>query len=179
MHAIRAASVALAGLAVLGLGAPAAQAENDREKGRPFHFDLTPTTIAPGGKVTFDVEGCREPVEITSGIFDPVVIPKEQNTGTATVDWDAKPGAVYTVSFDCPGQRGGDKDLTVTGGGGRPDGQGHHRPDTGPRKGVHAGIGGSLGDLDLHELGLGAALVAGAIGSAYYWTRRRTGETGS
>jgi len=44
---------------------------------------------------------------------------------------------------------------------------------------VKAGTGGSLGGLDAHEIALGGALILGAIGTAYYKARRRTGEDNS
>jgi hypothetical protein len=39
--------------------------------------------------------------------------------------------------------------------------------------GVHAGVGGSIGGLDLKKTGLGAALVAGSLGAAWRLSRRR------
>jgi hypothetical protein len=46
-------------------------------------------------------------------------------------------------------------------------------------RGVHAGEGGSIAGFDLKELGIGAALIAGSVGAAYHFSRRRTGEDGA
>lgn len=48
-----------------------------------------------------------------------------------------------------------------------------------PSHGVQAGAGGSFGGFDLKEIGLGAALVVGSVGTAYRIARRHTGEDGS
>ncbi|WP_406432726.1 hypothetical protein OHB00_08080 [Streptomyces sp. NBC_00631] len=45
-----------------------------------------------------------------------------------------------------------------------------------PGHGVQAGEGGSLGGFDLQEIGLGAALVVGSVGTAYRRSRRHAGE---
>ncbi|MFK0158423.1 hypothetical protein ACIQVL_21130 [Streptomyces sp. NPDC090499] len=45
-----------------------------------------------------------------------------------------------------------------------------------PGRGVQAGEGGSIGGFDLGEIGLGAALVAGTVGTAYRRSRRHAGE---
>jgi hypothetical protein len=44
---------------------------------------------------------------------------------------------------------------------------------------VHAGEGGTVAGFDLKEIGLGAALIAGSVGAAYHFSRRRTGEDGT
>ncbi len=41
---------------------------------------------------------------------------------------------------------------------------------------MHAGEGGTFAGFDLKELGLGAALITGALGTAYHLSRRRTDE---
>ncbi|MGW5650415.1 hypothetical protein [Streptomyces humi] len=48
-----------------------------------------------------------------------------------------------------------------------------------PSRGVRAGEGGSLEGFDLKQIGLGAALVAGSVGTAYRRARARTGEDGA
>ncbi|MFD8815792.1 hypothetical protein ACFV23_30960 [Streptomyces sp. NPDC059627] len=48
-----------------------------------------------------------------------------------------------------------------------------------PGRGVQAGEGGSIGGFDLQEIGLGAALVVGTVGTAYRRSRRHTGEDGA
>ncbi|MEU9149562.1 hypothetical protein AB0D59_03205 [Streptomyces sp. NPDC048417] len=47
-----------------------------------------------------------------------------------------------------------------------------------PDRGVRAGAGGSVGGFDPKEIGLGAALVLGSVGTAYGIARRRSGEGG-
>ncbi|NSL43190.1 hypothetical protein, partial [Streptomyces sp. 8P21H-1] len=158
MRAIRVASAALLGMTALTLAMPVAVAEGDgdREGGgkggiTSFGFDVTPSTIAAGGRVTLTVEGCRKKTEVTSGVFDPVTIRKGESTGTATVDRDAEPGAVYEVTFRC-GNETGRTDLTIAGG--RPDDPAH--PPA--RRGVKAGLGGTADGFDPGEIALGAAL---------------------
>jgi hypothetical protein len=176
MRAIRVASAALLGMTALALVMPVAAAEGDDDGGTDhditsFGFDVTPSTIAAGGRVTLSVEGCRKTAEVTSGVFDTVTLHKGQSTGTATVDWEARPGAVYDVTFRC-GHESGHTDLTIAGG--RPDDPTH--PPA--HRGVKAGVGGAAGGFDPGEIGLGAALVAGSVGAAYRWSRRRAGEHG-
>ena len=48
-----------------------------------------------------------------------------------------------------------------------------------PDRGVHAGEGGSLAGFDAKELGMGALLIVGSVGAAYYFSRRRGGEDGA
>lgn len=174
MRAIRVASAALLTASALALTAPTASAAAVGEENvTAFGFSISPKTIAAGGQVTLNVDGCDDgDTKVTSGVFDDTTIPKGQKSATAQVFWDAKPGAMYEVTFTCNGSNpGSDKtDLTIATG--RPDGSSHH-------KGVKAGIGGSLGGLDLHEIALGSALILGTLGTAYYKTRRRTGEGSS
>jgi hypothetical protein len=170
MRAIRVASAALLGVTALSLTAPAAVARNDGDRNiTSFGFDVSPTTIAAGGRVTLSVDGCKADTKVSSGVFDTVTIPRWQSSATVTVDWDAKPGAVFKVTFQC-GNESGHTDLTIATG--RPSDPTHvpvHR-------GVKAGAGGTSDGFDLGEIGLGTALIAGSVGAAYYWSRRRTGE---
>ncbi|MEU9450042.1 hypothetical protein [Streptomyces sp. NPDC048277] len=48
-----------------------------------------------------------------------------------------------------------------------------------PNHGVQAGTGGSFGGFDLGEIGLGAALVVGSVGTAYRIVRRHAGGDGA
>ncbi|MDI3389204.1 hypothetical protein QIS99_23835 [Streptomyces sp. B-S-A8] len=183
VSAVSAASVAVLTAGALVLAAPAAHAtvagDNDNNI-TSFGFSVTPSTVAAGGQVTLKVDGCKAAAHATSGVFDPVTIRKHQ-TATATVDWDAKPGAMYTVTFECKGETG-TTDLTIAKGGGHHTGGNQTGGNqTGGRqhnvqRGVNAGIGGTFGKLDFSELALGAALITGALGSAYYWARRRPSE---
>ncbi|MDI3403895.1 hypothetical protein [Streptomyces cavernicola] len=196
MRAISLASAAVVTAGALALTAPAAHATVAGDKDNnitSFGFSVTPSTVAAGGKVTLKVDGCDADAHATSGVFDKVTIRKGR-TATAAVDWDAKPGAMYTVTFECKGETG-TTDLTISTGGGQHTGGQHtggqHTGgmntggmDTGGRqhntqRGVKAGIGGAFSDLDFSELALGAALIAGALGSAYYWARRRPNEDGA
>lgn len=176
MHAIRVASAALLGMTALALAMPAAVAKGDENGGNDhditsFGFDVTPSTIAAGGRVTLSVDGCEKTAEVTSGVFETVRLHKDRPTGTATVDWEAKPGAVYEVTFRC-GHEFGRTDLTIAGG--RPD----HPTHPPVHRGVKAGVGGTAGGFDPGEIGLGAVLVAGSVGAAYRWSRRRAAGHG-
>lgn len=178
MRAIRAASAALLtplACAALALAAPAALADDG---GGPndgtghditsFGFSVTPRTVAPGGTVTLKADGCEVPtVTVESGVFDTVTL-KEGHQGTATVDFDAKPGAQYEVTFDCKGERG-TTTLTI-------DAGGHHENGgTGAHKGVKAGFGTSTGSdgIGVTEAVTGAVLIVGALGAAVVLMRRR------
>ncbi|MEV5760824.1 hypothetical protein ACIQHU_02825 [Streptomyces tendae] len=173
MRAIPVASVALLGGAALSACVPAGAVGSNT-----YGFTVSPATVAPGGQVTLGVgrteAGCRGRVTVTSPVFDTVTIPRDESSATARVDRDARRGAVYRVSFACR-DKTGTVDLTIAGGGS------HHPSDEPWRdKGVHAGQGGSVAGFDLKQLGLGAALVAGAVGTAHHLSRRRrTGEDGA
>ncbi|MGW7269185.1 hypothetical protein ACWGH5_01605 [Streptomyces sp. NPDC054864] len=182
MRAIRVASAALLAAGTLTLTAAGATTafadENDTNNNiTSFGFRVEPSTIAAGGQVTLSVDGCEGNTTVTSGVFNDAQIPQGQQSATATVFEDAKPGAMYEVTFDCKGEKG-TTDLTIATG--RPTHQPTHHPTHHPtapvRHGVKAGVGGSLGGFDLHEIALGGALIVGTIGTAYYWTRRRTGD---
>ncbi|MGY3339799.1 plastocyanin [Streptomyces filamentosus] len=180
MRAIRTASAALLATAAVALSAPAASAAPaapaEDGTGRnitSFGFSVTPRTVAPGGTVTLTSDGCEVPsVTVTSGVFDTVTL-TEGRPGSATVDADARIGAEYEIAFDCKGERG-TTTLTVA--------PAHTTPPTPPapltpHKGVKAGFGGSAGSdaLGAAELTAGAALIAGALGTAVVLTRRRAG----
>ncbi|MCH0564538.1 MULTISPECIES: hypothetical protein [unclassified Streptomyces] len=175
MHAIRVATAALLGAGALALSAPVAVATGGSDI-TPFGFSVTPSTVAAGGRVELQVErdhgGCKGPVTVTSGVFDTVTIRRGHSSATATVDRDARPGAEYRVTFTCDGVSGS-TDLTIAGG------RTHPTPEPLVPRGVHAGEGGSIAGLDLKQIGLGAALIAGSLGTAYHFARRRTGEDGA
>ena len=176
MRAIRVASAALLGVTALTFTAPAAFAGDRDDHGiTPFAFSVQPSTIAAGGQVSLLLKregGCKGSATVTSGVFDTVTIPPGQSSATAMVDWDARPGAVYDVTFSCGGASGS-TGLTIAGG--RPV-----TPTPVPlQRGVRAGVGGSAGGFDLKEIGMGAALIAGSVGAAWYMTRRRTSSDDS
>ncbi|WP_030572312.1 hypothetical protein [Streptomyces aureocirculatus] len=177
MRAIRVASAALLTATTLALTAPPASAARTGEENiTSFGFRVTPAAIAAGGQVTLSVDGCEHNTKVTSGIFDDVTIPKGQASATAKVFWDAKPGAMYEVTFAC-GQESGTTDLTIVGGGS----SNNPTPQPTPRhtRGVKAGVGGSSDGSDAQQIAVGGALIAGVIGTAYFWARRRTGPNGS
>ncbi|MYS88998.1 MULTISPECIES: hypothetical protein [Streptomyces] len=177
---MRAICVASASAVLLGVGAltscvPAADAAVRTD----FDFGVQPSTVGADAQVTLWVErnaACEGEAEVSSPVFDAVAIPPEKSSAPARVDADARPGAVYDVEFFCDGSSG-TAHLTIAG-----DQPAHHpahhptRHHRHPSKGVHAGEGGTLGGLDLKEMGLGAALIAGALGTAYHLARRRTDE---
>ncbi|MER7349685.1 hypothetical protein ABT390_30255 [Streptomyces aurantiacus] len=173
MRAIRVASAALLTATALTLTAPPASAAVAGEENiTSFGFRVTPSTIAAGGQVTLSVDGCQNNTKVTSGVFDDVTIPKGRTTATAKVFWDAKPGAMYEVTFTC-GQESGTTDLTIVGGG---QSNPSHQPTPHHTRGVKAGVGGSSDGFDAQQIALGGALIAGVLGTAYYWTRRRAGQ---
>jgi hypothetical protein len=179
MRAIRVASAALLGACALTLSAPAAVASGGGNI-TPFGFSVLPSTIAAGGQVTLQLNrdgGCKGPATVTSAVFDTVTIPRGRSTATATVDWDARAGATYQVTFTCDGVSGS-TDLTIAGG--RPVGPTPVPVNpVNPNRPVHAGEGGSIAGFDLREIGLGAALIVGSVAAAYHFSRRRTGEGGA
>lgn len=167
MRGTRVAWAALPAVAALILTAPAAHAATAGDI-TSFGFGVSPSTVGAGGRVLLHVDGCHADAKVTSGVFDTVVIPKGHHEATATVDWDARPGAVYEVTFRCR-RESGRAALTIAEG--RPtDRPTHHRP---PHRGSRTGAGGEAG-TDLREIGLGAVLVAGALGVAYRFSRRRS-----
>ncbi|MFJ4774484.1 hypothetical protein ACIP88_36185 [Streptomyces uncialis] len=190
MRAIRLASATVLTLTALAATALVASAEDrgsEEERGSGhgrFEADATPSTIAAGGRLTLHANGCDGDTRVSSGVFDTVHIRKGDRSRSATVDWDARHGAVYTVTFTCERESSRTVELTIAGGGSGGDHErepGHDR-ESGheqARRGVRAGLGGTLAGFDPEKVALGAALVAGAIGTAYYRTRRRTGDDGS
>lgn len=177
MRAIRVASAALLGLTALAFSAPAAVARSDNNI-TPFGFSVLPSTVAAGGQVTLLLErdhgGCKGSATVTSAVFDTITIPSHKSQAVAVVDWDARPGAVYRVTFTCDGVSGSTS-LAIAGG--RPVGP---TPEPlHPGRGVQAGEGGSLAGFDLKEIGMGAALIVGSVGAAYHFSRRRGGEDGA
>ncbi|WP_435972912.1 hypothetical protein [Streptomyces sp. Qhu_M48] len=179
MRAIRAASTALLGAATLALAAPAAVAADGapapnpraaRAKA-PGDFVVSPSLVAPGGRVTLSAPGCASTATASAGIFDTAVI-APGSVATATVDLDARPGAVYTVVFNCTGGVQETVTLTISG---TPTATPTIRSTiTALPRGVQGGLGGSqdngVGPVDLAA---GGALVLAASGGVFYVVRRR------
>ncbi|MFE1247988.1 hypothetical protein [Streptomyces sp. NPDC058735] len=172
MRAIRVASAVLLGAGALTSCVPAAGAAIKTD----FGFSVEPSTVRPGGEVALRVvrnHACRGEAAVNSPVFDMVTIPRHESWATAVVDWDAEPGAVYDVHFQCD-ESSGTARLTIAGG--RPTHHPTHHPGHHPDKGVQAGEGGTLAGFDLKEIGLGTVLITGSLGAAYHFARRRTGE---
>ncbi len=173
MRAIWVASAALLGAGALTSCVPDADAAVEAD----FGFSVVPSTVAPGDRITLRVNrnACQGEAVVSSPVFDVVTIAPWQSWATAETDWDAEPGAVYDVEFLCEESRGTVR-LIVAGGrpAHHPRHPAHHGPH--PSKGVRAGEGGALDGFGVTETGLGAVLVAGSLGTAYRWARRRTDE---
>ncbi|WP_086830651.1 hypothetical protein [Streptomyces sp. NRRL B-24572] len=179
MRAIRAASTALLGAAAIALAAPAAlaadgaPATNPRAPGAkaPGDFVVSPSVVAPGGRLTLSAPGCASTATASAGIFDTVTIAPGA-TASATVDADAKRGAVYTVLFNCTGGVQDTVALTISG-----------TPTATPTisatiltppRGVMGGLGGSMAPTST-EIAAGGALTLAAVGgTAYVALRRRS-----
>ncbi|MFE2045610.1 hypothetical protein ACFXAZ_32780 [Streptomyces sp. NPDC059477] len=181
MRAIRVGSAALLAVSALALTTPVAQARGEEES--RLRVSVAPRTIAAGGRVSLRAEGCEREVRVSSGIFDDVTISRGRGSVEATIDREARKGAVYEVKFHC-GTFWETAELTVAEGrhdssydDGYSDYSGYS--DSGyPERGVHAGEGGSFAGFDIKEIGLGLALIAGSVGAAYHFSRRSAGESG-
>ncbi|MFE3741825.1 hypothetical protein [Streptomyces sp. NPDC059134] len=171
MRAIRAATTALLGVAALALTAPPAGAVVHGGN-TPFGFTVTPSTVAPGGRVTLGVTNCATSATASSAVFDTVTIPSGR-TAAATVDWDAKRGAVYQVSFSCNGTTGR-TNLTVAAAAATPTRAPTVSTTSVTPSGVRGGLGGSVGGVGTGELAAGAALVVAGLAGALRTARRRT-----
>lgn len=179
MGAIRIASATLLSAAAISLATPAAALATDGGGAHgstitSFGFSVTPSTIAPGGTVTLNVTGCPSTATASSGVFSTVTISPNSST-TAQVDFNARRGATYTVTFMCGGERG-TTDLTITGGTPqplRPTTRPTISTTTAPSRGVRGGLGGASDGFDLGEIAIGLALVAAAGGGLMLYLRRR------
>jgi hypothetical protein len=110
MRVIRVVSAALLGVTACMFTASVGQAAAD--DGTSFGFGVRPTTAKPGSRITLDAQDCPQAVRISSGLFDTVTIPKGRRSATATIDWDARAGAMYQLTFQC-GAETGLTDLAV------------------------------------------------------------------
>ncbi len=149
----------LLGAGALTLLAPSAAFAAPDGASSTFNPTITPSVIAPGGRVTLGAGGCTGETTVSSGIFDTATIPSGSTTATATVDSDARRGAVYAVTFTC-GSTGTSRNvnLTITGGA-----TSSPTPTTVPTAsstalvpgGVRGGLGGSSGTTDTVEVAAG------------------------
>lgn len=167
MRAIRAASAALLTVAPLVLTTPTASAATAVNTTQ-FDFRVTPSTVAPGGRVTLTAGGCPTTATAASGVFDSVTIP-QNGSATAMVDRDARPGSVFSVSFTC-GTASASLDLTIAGATPRPT---ISATAVSPA-GVRGGLGGTVGGLNTGQIAAGTALVVAAATATIYVVRRRS-----
>ncbi|MFC8224907.1 hypothetical protein [Streptomyces sp. NPDC057287] len=176
MRAIRVAPVALLGAAACFLTAPAASADVlTGGTSTSFTPTITPSTVAPGGQVTLGAMGCTTDATAFSGVFDTTTIPSGRSA-TATVDADARRGAVYEVTFRC-GSTTRSANLTITSGATASPTTAPTTSSTASPSGVLGGLGGSVDTMDPAEIAAGSALVAVASAGAFYVLRkRRTGR---
>ncbi|GGU57964.1 hypothetical protein GCM10010274_53580 [Streptomyces lavendofoliae] len=129
--------------------------------------------------------GCSGTAMASSGVFDTVTIPAGRSA-TATVDWDARRGAVYTVSFTCAGGAPGTADLRIPPATSSPTSTPTTSSTavptvtttrtvttTAPSQGVRGGVGGSIGGLNAGQLAAGTGLVVAAATAVIFMLRRR------
>ncbi|MFF7441580.1 hypothetical protein [Streptomyces sp. NPDC008122] len=180
MRAIRAASTALLGAAALALAAPAALAADGapatgsrvaRAKA-PGDFVVSPSVVAPGGRLTLSAPGCASTATASAGIFDTATIAPGASV-TATVDADAKRGAVYTVLFNCTGGVQDTVALSISG-------TSTATPTISatvlaPPRGVQGGLGGSMAPSTTELAAGGTLALAAASGIVFFVVRRRSG----
>ncbi|WP_327112018.1 hypothetical protein OG206_03435 [Streptomyces sp. NBC_01341] len=175
MRAIRVAPVALLGAAAFLSMAPAASAHSlTGGTSTSFTPTITPSTVAPGGSVTLGAVGCTSDATAFSGVFDTTTIPRGRSA-TATVDREARSGAVYEVTFRC-GTTTRSANLTISGSTSAPT-TSPTTSSTASPNGVLGGLGGSVDTMDPAEIAAGSALVASAAAGALHVLRkRRTGR---
>lgn len=123
---------------------------------------VSPTAVAPGGRVALNVAGCGTQVaRVTSTAFGEArLTPGNQAAasliGSATVYDNATSGA-HRVVFECGGPGGERVTLSL-------------QVTTGAARG---GTGGSIGSMSPGQIALGSALTAGALGAGVWVMRRR------
>lgn len=123
---------------------------------------VSPTTVAPGGRVALNIEGCGTKVaRVTSTAFSevrltPGNLEATNLIGNATVFNNANPGT-HRVLFECGGP-GGERvtvSLQVTPGAAR------------------GGTGGSIGSMGPARIAVGGTLAAAALIGGVWVLRRR------
>ncbi|WP_244291197.1 hypothetical protein [Streptomyces subrutilus] len=122
---------------------------------------VSPTAVAPGGRVALNLAGCGTKVgRATSSAFGEVrLTPGNLEAanlfGSATVYRNAGTGT-HRVTFECaPGGERVTVSLSVTPGAAR------------------GGTGGSIDSMSPGQIAVGGALVAGALGAGVWILRRR------
>ncbi|GLV81358.1 hypothetical protein Slala03_10470 [Streptomyces lavendulae subsp. lavendulae] len=128
---------------------------------------VSPGTVAPGGRVSLNVEGCGTKTgRATSRAFGNVTLTpgnlEATNLyGAATVYRDAPTGS-HPVTFECGGTGG--RRITVT-----------LQVAPGAARG---GLGGSVESMSTGQVALGGTLAASALCAGIWILRRRTARTG-
>lgn len=178
MRAMGVAPVALLGAAALALTAPAVTAYA-AVPGGPSNsgsrYTVTPSVIAPGGQVTLAAKGCSTTATASSGVFDTVTIPRD-GTARATVDWDAKPGAAYEVTFTCNTSPSFTAKVNLTAGAATSTPATSSTNTTGSTAsptGLQVGLGGSIDSPNTAMIVGGTALAVAAATSTVFVARRR------
>lgn len=173
MRPIGVAPVALLGATALALTAPAATAHAamSREAPSATRPIVAPSVVAPGGQVTLAARGCSKAATASSGVFDSITIPSG-GTAAATVDWDAKPGAAYEVTFICNTSPTSTAKIRLTISAGNPTPTGSTTIAPGGVQGGLGGIGG-IGRMSSAEVVGGTALAVAATTGTLFVVRRR------
>ncbi|MGD6756931.1 hypothetical protein [Streptomyces sp. BH105] len=135
-------------------------------------LELVPADPGPGASVTANTSACGEDRTATgdAGSLGAGEFPLQTATqqGSVTGQFKVPTGArsgTFPITVTCESGTEVRQTLTVSGRGGTELG------------GVKAGDGGSLGTLSVAQLALGGVLIAGALGAAGYYARRRAQET--
>ncbi|MFI8266016.1 hypothetical protein [Streptomyces sp. NPDC085665] len=124
---------------------------------------VSPTAVAPGGRVSLNVTGCgtKTGTASSSAFGDVRLTPGNLEAtnlfGSATVFSNANSGA-YTVTFECGGSGG--QRVTV--------------PLQVASGAARGGLGGSVGAMSPGRIALGGTLAAGALGAGIWILRRRS-----
>ncbi|MFC7217667.1 hypothetical protein ACFQLX_05695 [Streptomyces polyrhachis] len=117
--------LAASALSVLAVGVTApATAQGSGGDVTSFGFTVTPKAVKPGGQVNLTATDCEHEARASSGVFDSIplgIAGDPMQSASVTVDWDAKPGAEYTVTFICGPESGRAKlRIAATSGTSRP-----------------------------------------------------------
>lgn len=202
MRAIRVASAALLGAGALVLSAPAAHAtDGGCRAASTVTSGLFGTVLIPPGQgagalntgsqalypVLFTCAGLTAPAEParaasgSDGHGEGRTDGHESGSGNGNGNnHENGHGDDQTGGRTEDSGTGSDSDSDSGTDGGGTDGREELNPQPlPPSRGVQAGEGGSFAGFDLKEIGLGAALVVGAVGTAYRVSRRPSAEDGA
>jgi hypothetical protein len=155
-----AAATALTAAAFLPAATPAFATASAPETSPAPLASVSPSTVAPGGRVALNIAGCGTRTgRASSNAFGEVQLTpgnlEASNLfGSATVFRNTSPGT-HRVTFDCGGRQVA-VSLYVTPGAAR------------------GGLGGSFGGMSPTEILVGGGLVATAVAAGLYTLRRRS-----